>query len=518
MSVTKGVVAAGHEETARAAEVILQDGGNAFDAVVAAHLAACVAEPVLSSLGGGGYLLAHTAEGQSTLYDFFVQTPMRKRAPQETEFFPISADFGTVQQEFHIGRGSIATPGTVKGLFAVHSELCSMPMTRLAEPAIELARNGVVLNGFQAYIFEVIQSIYLFHADSRKIYGGGEKKERLLQKGEILKQPEFANCLDELAREGEKFFYQGDIAHAVSRLCAEAGGHLGKADFNSYQVVKREPLSTTYRHASLLTNPPPSSGGTLIAFALKMLEEIRLSDYRYGTADYFDLLASVLGMTNKARIDTYLDSSQHHPGDLLLNPEYLASYQAEIKERAMCSRGTTHMSVMDNRGNIASLTTSNGEGCGLFVPGTGIMLNNMLGEEDLNPHGFHLWESNQRMTSMMAPSIVFLPDGNRIALGSGGSNRLRTAILQVLLNLIDFGMKLEDAVSSPRIHFESDLLSIEGGFDQEAVQSLLKNYPKHKVWDKRHLFFGGAHTVSQGPNGFTGIGDLRRGGVSIVVN
>lgn len=518
MMLTKGVVAAGHEETARAAELILKDGGNAFDAVVAAHLAACVVEPVLSSLGGGGFLLAHTSEGQSALYDFFVQTPLHKKESQETEFFPISADFGTVQQEFHIGRGSIATPGTVKGLFAVHNELCTMPMTCLAEPAIELASKGVSLNAFQAYIFDVIQAIYLFNADTRSIYGSVEGKDRLLRKGELLKQPELADCLGELAREGERFFYQGEIAHAVGRLCAEGGGHLGTEDFNSYQVVKRNPLSISYRQASLLTNPPPSSGGTLIAFALKLLEEISLANYSYGNADYLDLLTRVLGMTNKARVDTYLDNSKHHPGDLLLNPEYLAGYLAEIRGRALCSRGTTHMSVMDKQGNIASLTTSNGEGCGLLVPGTGIMLNNMLGEEDLNPHGFHQWSSNQRMTSMMAPSVVFLPDGRRIALGSGGSNRLRTAILQVLLNLIYFGMTLEDAVSSPRIHFESDLLSIEGGFDQDVVKSLLPGYPKHKVWEKRNLFFGGVHSVSVGPDGFAGIGDPRRGGVSIVVN
>ena len=518
MILKKGVVAAGHEETAGAAEMVLKDGGNAFDAVVAAHLAACVVEPVLSSLGGGGYLLAHTADGRSSLFDFFVQTPMHKLAPSETDFFPISADFGTVQQEFHIGRGSIATPGTVKGLFAVHNVLCTMPMTRLAEPAIDLARSGVVLNAFQAYIFDVIRAIYLHSADTRKIYGSGEGKDRLLREGEVLKQPELADCLSELAREGERFFYQGEIAQSISRLCTEKGGHLSRGDFSNYQVVERKPLSISYRQATLLTNPPPSSGGTLIAFALKLLEEMNFADYCYGSADYLDLLARVQGMTNKARVDGYLDQSTHHPGEHLLDPEYVAGYLEQIKGRPLCSRGTTHMSVMDKQGNIASLTTSNGEGCGLFVPGSGIMLNNMLGEEDLNPHGFHRWPSNQRMTSMMAPSIVFLPNGSRMALGSGGSNRLRTAILQVLLNIIDFGMTLDDAVSSPRIHYEADLLSVEGGFGPDVLKSLLLNYPAHKAWGKRNLFFGGAHSVSEGRSGFAGVGDPRRGGFSIVVD
>ena len=516
--VKTGVVAAGHKETAKAAEVILQNGGNAYDAVVAAHLAACVVEPVLSSLGGGGFLLAHTAEGRSTLFDFFVQTPLRKRKAEETDFFPISADFGTVQQEFHIGRGAIATPGTVKGLFVVHNELCTLPMLRLAEPAIDLARNGIVMNAFQAYIFDVVQAIYLSCADTRKIYGGSENHEQLLQDGDILKQPELADCLEALSREGEALFYQGEIAQSVSRLCTEGGGHLSQEDFTGYQVLKRKPLSISYRKASLLTNPAPSSGGTLIAFALKLLEGINLRRYRSGTAAYLDILTRVLAMTNQARIDAHLDETAYHPGEHLLDPEYVAAYLEQIKGHPLCSRGTTHMSVMDGQGNIASLTTSNGEGCGLFVPGTGIMLNNMLGEEDLNPHGFHQWSPNQRMTSMMAPSIAFLPNEQRIAIGSGGSNRLRTAILQVLLNLIDFKMPLEEAVSNPRIHHEGDLLSVEGGFDPDELKPLLINYPNHKVWDKRNLFFGGTHSVSDGPHGFSGVGDPRRGGFAIVIS
>jgi gamma-glutamyltranspeptidase/glutathione hydrolase len=132
----KGVVAAGHEETARAAELILQQGGNAFDAVVAAHFAACVAEPVLTSLGGGGYLLAHAPSNQHFIYDFFVQTPRAKRPAIDLDFKPIHADFGTAKQEFHIGLGAIATPGTIKGLYAIHRDLCTLPMDNLLEPII----------------------------------------------------------------------------------------------------------------------------------------------------------------------------------------------------------------------------------------------------------------------------------------------------------------------------------------------------------------------------------------------
>ena len=514
----KGVVAAGHEETAKAAEIILQEGGNAFDAVVAAHLAACVAEPVLSSLGGGGFLLAHTAYGVDRLYDFFVQTPKRRRSVEETDFYPISADFGTARQEFHIGPGAIATPGTVKGLFAVHKELCSMPMTLLAQPAIERARDGLRMNAFQAYIFDIVQAIYTASPDRCEVYRSREDPARLLEEGERLLQPELADALDALAREGEALFYQGEIAERIARLCAELGGHLSEADLAHYRVAKRDPLVVDYRATTrLLTNPAPSSGGVLIAFALKQIESLDLNRYRCGTAAYLDLLARVLDVTDRARIDAHLDGSGYCGADRFLDARYLADYRAQIKGRPLCSRGTTHISIIDRQGNIASLTTSNGEGCGSFIAGTGIMLNNMLGEEDLNPGGFHRWPEDQRMTSMMAPSMIFGADGRSIALGSGGSNRIRSALLQVLLNLIDFGVDLETAVRHPRIHYEAGHLSIEGGFAGEEVQQLVAHYSDHKSWPALNLFFGGVHSVAQAADGFSGVGDPRRGGASVVV-
>ena len=514
----KGVVAAGHEETARAAELILKEGGNAFDAVVAAHLAACVAEPVLSSLGGGGFLLAHTADGVDRLYDFFVQTPKRKRPVEATDFYPISADFGTARQEFHIGPGAIATPGTVKGLFAVHKDLCTMPMTLLAEPAVELARGGVRMNAFQAYIFDIVQAIYTQSPDRCEVYRSRKDPACLLGEGELLLQPELADSLDALAREGEALFYHGEIGGRIARLCAQQGGHLSEADLAHYRVVKRDPLVVDYRAKTrLLTNPAPSSGGVLIAFALKQIESLDVSRYRCGTAAYLDLLARVLDVTNRARIDAYLDGSGYCGADRLFDSRCLADYRAQILGRPLCSRGTTHMSIIDGKGNLASLTTSNGEGCGHFIAGTGIMLNNMLGEEDLNPGGFHRWPEDQRMTSMMAPSMIFGADGRSIALGSGGSNRIRSALLQVLLNLIDFGMDLETAVRHPRIHYEGGHLSVEGGLADEEVQRLVSRYSDHKLWPQRTLFFGGVHSAARAAGGCSGVGDPRRGGASVVV-
>ena len=390
-------------------------------------------------------------------------------------------------------------------------------MQRLVEPAIELARNGVKINTFQAYILDIVKAIYRAYPETHALYSSNVNVDELVKEGEILRMSEFADALDCMAREGESLFYKGEVAQVASRLCADKGGHLTRADFEQYRVIKRKPLAVDYRQSTLLTNPAPSSGGVLIAFALKLLEPIALKDFDFGSAAYLTLLAQVQALTDKARIDSCLDNVRMHPQDQLLAPEMVAEYRAKIKGQPACSRGTTHISVIDRHGNIAGLTTSNGEGCGLLIPGTGIMLNNMLGEQDLNPHGFQQWPTNQRMTSMMAPSILFTSDHRPIVLGSGGSNRLRTAILQVLLNKVDFDMSLEHAISSPRIHCQADHLSIEGGFSSEQIQQLLIDYPDHKLWTDRNLFFGGVHAASVSANGFIGMGDPRRGGVAIVV-
>ena len=152
-----------------------------------------------------------------------------------------------------------------------------------------------------------------------------------------------------------------------------------------------------------------------------------------------------------------------------------------------------------------------------MIPGTGIVMNNMLGEDDLNPGGFHRWTPDERMTSMMAPTALAWRDGRRVATGSGGSNRIRTALLQVLVDLVDFAMEVEDAVAAPRIHVEDSFLSVEGGFDPERIAPVLEAWPEHQVWEAANMFFGGAHTVASGPRGVEGAGDSRRDGACAIV-
>jgi gamma-glutamyltranspeptidase/glutathione hydrolase len=512
----RGAVAAGHTETARAAQVVLCEGGNAFDATLAAMCTACVAEPVLCSLGGGGFLIAHEAAGRTVLYDFFTHTPSRLKPSHELDFCPIVADFGPAQQEFHIGMGSIAVPGAVKGLFEIHRELGSMPMERIIEPAAALARRGVEMTRFQGYLFRVIGPILSSSAASRAIFHSPNDDSRLLGEGETLRLPEFADALEALAREGGDLFYRGELARCIERDVRENGGLLGIADLEAYRVEKRAPLELCYRDARLATNPPPSSGGILIAFALELLKEVDVHGLRFGSAGHLDLLARVMEQTNKARVESgFHEEEEGAGGARLLEPKFLEAYRRAVLGRPAASRGTTHIGVIDARGNAAGLTLTNGEGCGYVVPGTGVMLNNMLGEEDINPLGFHRYRPGTRMCSMMSPSLIFGPGDRIAAIGSGGSNRIRTAILQVLVNLLDFRMTVSQAVESPRIHYEGGLLNIEPGFDDGAVARLIKEFPRYELWGERNLFFGGAHTVAlqAGRGTFEGAGDPRRSGI-----
>ncbi|MBT4463657.1 MAG: Gamma-glutamyltranspeptidase, partial [Rhodospirillaceae bacterium] len=479
-----------------------------------------VAEPVLAALGGGGFLLARPAGEKPVLYDFFAQTPKSRRHDDESELRPIIADFGEAQQEFHIGMASMATPGVVKGLFGAHADLGRMPMSTIVEPARKLATDGVVLNSLQAYIFTIVEKIFTSNDDCLAIFGSHENPGQLLGDGEVLKNPEYADVLDVLSREGEGLFYRGEIAQTIADDSRTGGGHLGLEDLSGYELIRRNPLQLSHGGFGLLTNPPPSTGGLLIAFALGLLGDGGLGQHVFASPSHVGMLANVLDLTNEARMDSGLtDGDVSQAADKLLSKQFQDLYRDRVSGHPRARRGTTHISVIDGDGNAAALTVSNGEGSAYIVPGTGVMINNMLGEEDINPLGLGQWPQDIRMSSMMSPSLLLAPDGGITALGSGGSNRIRSAVLQVVLNLTDFKMGLEQAVESPRLHMEGGLLSIEDGFPDESIATLGAQFPDNKVWSERNLFFGGVHAVryDEKTRALEGFGDSRRGGVSIKV-
>jgi gamma-glutamyltranspeptidase/glutathione hydrolase len=517
----RGAVACGHPATAAAAEAMLAEGGNAFDAVLAACCAACVAEPVLASLGGGGFLLAQPANAGPLLYDFFVQTPKRRLDSTQLDFHPILADFGTATQEFHIGVGAIAVPGAVKGLCAVHEDLASLPMARIVAPAVRLAREGVELRPIDGYLFQVVAPILQASEACRRLFLCDDGA--MIGPGARLRQPALADSLEALADEGARLFYEGDMAARLVRLCRESGGLIGAEDLAAYQVIRRQPFVCDYRGHRVVTNPPPSCGGMLIAFALALLAETSPMRLGQGSLEGLLQLARVMALTNKARLEARLEDGAEAAAGRLFDAGLLARYRKEVCGQGRFTRGTTHISVVDGAGNLAALSLSNGEGCGSHLPGSGIMLNNMLGEEDLNHGGFHRWPQDSRLSSMMAPTLAIGAGGARFAIGSGGSNRIRTAVLQVLVNLLDHDMPMAAATEAPRLHVEGDVANLEGlevagGLPAELRGLLAQQGYRTIAWPLHNLFFGGVHGVALGADGkLSAAGDPRRGGAALIV-
>jgi len=515
-------VAAGHEETARAGAIILEAGGNAFDAALGAMLTACIAEPVLASLGGGGFLLADAAGSavEPVVYDFFAETPIRRRAAEEVSFFPIQADFGETVQEFHIGLGAAAAPGLIPGLFEIWQDLGSLPLSVIAEPAIMLARDGVTITDYQSYLFDVVSPIYVQQPESLACFGGSAASG-LTVAGDILRNPDLATVLETLVREGEALGRHGDLATAMASFAADNGGHLTIDDFKNYQVHRRRPIEFDFGDVRVATNPPPSTGGILIAFALRLIEDAWRRDpdpVARSTA-----VVRAMKATNDARRDSGLIALDDEAFRRLLDPGMVEAYRHEVAGRPAAHRGTTHISVIDGEGNAASLTLSNGEGCGYMVPGCGFMLNNMLGEEDINPRGFHAWPENTRMSSMMAPSLIRSTDGALTVLGSGGSNRIRSALFQVILELADGRLPLSGAIDAPRCHVEGDVLFAENPDDAPLLEESLAMFEEEaarvQLFTDRSMFFGGVHAVRRrgGDHVLEAHGDKRRAGAVRVI-
>jgi gamma-glutamyltranspeptidase/glutathione hydrolase len=512
MRESKGVVAAGHKVTAEAAAEVLREGGNAFDAAIAGMATATVPEFVFSSIGGGGFLMArHANSKQALCYDFFAQTPLVKRPEDELEFYGIEADFGPATQEFHIGAGSVAVPGLIQGLYAIHEDLGSVPMTRLIEPAILAAREGITVSELHAYLYTIVSPILTASQSTRDVFAPDDK---LLADGDIYKNAQVADTLDCLAREGPRLFTEGEVGQAIAAQSRDLGGHLTLADLKRYQVERRTPLTWNYREHELLLNPAPATSGALIAFGLALLEQL------LPERDAPDpvLLARIMEETNAVRKARGSELNE------IVQSETITAHLEAMANHTPSTRGTTHISVIDAAGNAASGTITNGEGNGHMVKGCGFMLNNMLGEEDLNPEGFHLWKPNSRLSTMMAPTIAFSPDGALTALGSGGSNRIRTAVLQVVINLFDRGMGLDEAVNASRLHMErGGTLSFEEApwdiaFNDDEHIALRQAYPEAHIWPDENLFFGGVHTARRrSDGGFEGAGDQRREGCAIVV-
>ncbi len=511
----RGVVAAGHPLTAEAGAEVLREGGNAVDAAVAAVLASFAAESAMTGLGAGGFMLVHDGS-EDVLVDFFVQAPGLGGVERTADLVPVDVYFDQTPQTFNIGPASCGVPGTAAGLAHALSRFGTVPLEELVQPAIELAWNGTVVNAQQAYIFQILAPALTRYEECRALYA---PDGRTLTEGETFRFPELAEGLERYGAEGPEPFYSGEVGMALADTVTELGGTLSREDMASYEAVERSPIRTKFRSAEVLTNPPPSSGGILIALCLSLLE-------RLGDAGIRETV-EVMRIAQERRGERFQEGLYEEGfAELVLDPSELDAAATQIRGSLRQGGGppedrlgsTTHLTVLDANGMCASVTCSNGSGSGLLVPGTGVHLNDMLGEQDLNPHGFHLTAPARRMPSMMAPTIVMRGGEVSAGLGSAGSNRIRSAILQTVLRMVVDGMSADDAVRAPRVHFEDGAVQAEPGVDEAALQRLEQDGLAVARWQRQNLYFGGVQAVARGPEGeLEGGGDPRRGGAVVVV-
>jgi gamma-glutamyltranspeptidase/glutathione hydrolase len=486
MAGERGVVAAGHPLTAEAGAQVLREGGNAVDAAICAVLTSFVCESQLTGFGAGGFMMVHEG-GEDTLVDFFVAAGGADGIERKAELVPIPVYFDELE--------------------------------RLAEPGIELGRKGVTLTKAAEYFHEILHPILISTPEAAALF---TPDGRQLVEGDVFRYPEMSDALERFAADGSEPFYRGDVAQAVCDWVRDRGGTLGMDDMAAYEPIERRPVEARFRGYDVLTNPPPSSGGILIGYSLGLLE-------RLGDHSGVEQIVAATEAANARRSDDFAEGL--HDEEYV--KDFLAADLDTVAERIRAGEwvgghggaggptdptdrlgSTTHIAVIDSEGNCASVTCSNGTGSGVVVPGTGVHVNNMLGEEDLNPHGFHRIPPGRRVSSMMSPTLALRDGEVALGLGSAGSNRIRSAILQTVVRVLEQGMDAQPAVESGRLHFEAGTVQAEPGVDDASLDDLERRGVPVVRWKRKNLYFGGAQAVVRDPsNGeLTGGGDPRRGG------
>ena len=441
-------VAAGHPATADAGWEILEDGGNAADAAVAACLASCVAETVMTGLLGGGHAIYwDSAAAKARNLDFFVAVPgLGAGEPRhEPELLHLDVPFGEELVHYAVGPASCAVPGVPAGLELLWQSHGRLPWARLVEPALRLAGDGVDFPPAHAACLAMLAPVMTMDAGGRIYSPGGE----LLRAGGRLEQPGLARALELLADEGAESVYRGSLGEALLALVAERGGIVTRADLETYAPAWFEPVELRYLDRRFLGR----SGLSRVPETIAMLPRLR----GLAAADRIVALVGVLEGE-----DAYGD--------------------------------TTNVTVVDAAGNACVLTTSLGLGSGDFLPGLDLHLNSMLGEADLL-HG--ALEPGARMQSMMAPSLFVDAGGLELAVGAAGGTRLRTALLLAATGILDEGVDPQEAVERPRFHPAGRVVNAEPGVDEDGLAELARRGRAVRRWPERHHYFGGVSLIGR---------------------
>jgi len=500
-------IAAPSDHAARAGGEIAALGGSSVDAAIGATLVAMATEPGVCAIGGGGYITVWSAGQVPVTIDAYMEMPGRGLAPEDfgKGYDEVSFRYGgdlTTQ----VGHGSVATPGALAGLALASERFGSVPWSTLFEPVIEITAKGFPL-GKASWTYLTSSGVPIFARDDTgraALFDGDE----LRPMGAPIIVDGLSGALASIAEEGVDLFYHGEIAESLATDMANNGGIITRRDLAEYKPIVRAPLVDKFVDWVVATNPGPAIGGATLVAMLTLLHEYRHDGWSAeAVRDIVRAQHGVLGFRT-----AYLDEAE----DRIPEVARLLTVATEGDWRKLLtSPSTIHVSATDANGNGCAITMSAGYGSGNTIPGTGIWLNNSLGEIELNRHGFHQLPIGDRLISNMAPTVARREDGAVLAVGSPGADRITTAILATLLNVSHHGMDLYSAIEAPRLHVEiaSEPVTVayEDGLPMQLVDLPTRRFPEP------HMFFGGASAAMTGADGsLSAAADPRRtGGVFV---
>lgn len=497
---SRGAVAAGSRHTVEAGLRALRLGGNAVDAAIAASLMAGVAEPLLTGLGGAGLAMVRVA-GQVRALDLFTAMPGLGREGAPPPLDEIDVDFGVTVQRFHTGPGAIAVPGLPRGLATLHAAHGTLPLDELGAPAAAAAAKGVEVSEVFGRVAGLLWPILRRDEAVRAVFARPGEPDQPLRAGDTFAWPALGASIAAYCESGGDWLERGQ---GSERLFSALGPRtrLTALDMSSYRATWGAPLRCRYRDATLWVPGPPSVAGLLVLEALRALEDGGAMP-PLGSADAVRRLTAAQELA---------EGQREGLNQRLFDEDFLSGALRRLRADRRGSAGfTTHISAVDGEGNAVAITHSLGETCGEEIPGTGVLLNNFLGESDVNPADAPR-APGERLYTMCCPCLLERGD-QVVALGTGGSNRIRSAILHGVVNLVDYGLAPDAAVAAPRSHVEQGVLHIEAAArSQDVLAALQAERPDLVIFEDRHLFFGGLHIAGAGAGGFVGAGDLRRSG------
>ena len=526
-----GMVSSASKLASEVGAETLRQGGNAVDAAVATAFALAVTWPSAGNIGGGGFLVYHGDDGEATTFDFREKAPMAA-----TERMYLGLDGAVVNNSNHFGPLAVGVPGTVAGLYLAHSRLGSLPWEDLVQPAVELAREGIPITYSLQTGFERSASRFRqYPASERKFIKADGSFYEL---GETWVQPDLAHTLELIRDNGADGFYRGENAERLASFMADIGGLITEEDLAAYAAREREPIRGTYRGYEIVSMPPPSSGGVGIVQMLNILEGFDLADMGHNSSDYLHVLTETMRRAYSDRAEHLGDPdfNESMPLDRLMDKDYAADLRAsidmtrksesspELFAQAYESEETTHLSVVDEDGNMISMTYTLefGYGSAIVVDGGGYLLNNELGDFNAVPGvtdergqigtAPNLVAPEKRPLSSMSPTIV-AQDGKPVfAIGSPGGKTIINTTMQVILNVIDHGFNIAQAIEAGRIHHQwlPDVTSIESNsLSADTLESFQARGHQIRERGSQGAAMGVYYDREQ--NLFLGASDSRRG-------